>query len=300
MTRVVLAVALLVVLAPLSRAGEIYPDPPATLDEVNREGKLLVEFCSDWCPWWAKVDKTFEQPAAKTTVHKSFHRVTMHPQSFGGHQECLGESGAERISRPTALSLGGSTNWTAGRCMDAKGLPVFLAQAAEEEGGQGEGPAEEGGEAGAMPENAAEGAHGLETVDLAYLTRYLDRMGLKYEANHEKGFARLVMVGDHGKYDTYVIANVDTALAFIVISNYMTVRSDHRNCDKVLRRLMELNWKLNVGKFEWDPTDGEVRLTFTFSTENGVGYEAFTAVFETLTATADEYKEDLERLLVGD
>lgn len=140
----------------------------------------------------------------------------------------------------------------------------------------------------------------LVTVDLPYLTKYLDRMGLKYEPNHERGFAHLVMAGDHGKYDTYVVADTDTALAFIIISDYMMVRPDHRNCDRVLRRLMELNWHLNVGKFEWDPSDGEVRITFTFSTENGVGYEAFKAVFETLIDTADEYREELQRLLVSD
>lgn len=140
----------------------------------------------------------------------------------------------------------------------------------------------------------------LVTVDLPYLTRYLDRMGLKYETNDERRFARMVVAGDNGKYDTYVLANTESALAFIIIGDYMTVRPDHRNCDKVLRRLMELNWKLNVGKFEWDPSDGEVRITFTFSTENGVGYEAFKAVFETLAVTADQYKEELERLLVSD
>jgi hypothetical protein len=63
---------------------------------------------------------------------------------------------------------------------------------------------------------------------------------------------------------------------------------------------MELNWKLNVGKFEWDPTDGEVRLTFAFSTENGVGYEAFKAIFETITQTTDKYKEELDKILVSD
>lgn len=182
-------------------------------------------------------------------------------------------------------------------------LPLFKAaemdtspQGTTEAGNQAEqasAPAE-----GAAPEEPE--ASAPVTVDLAYLTKYLDRMGLKYEANLERGFAHMVMAGDHGKYDTYVVTDTESALAFIIISDYMTVRADHRNCDKVLRRLMELNWKLNVGKFEWDPSDGEVRITFTFSTENGVGYEAFKAVFETLAVTADQYKEELERLLVSD
>jgi hypothetical protein len=137
-------------------------------------------------------------------------------------------------------------------------------------------------------------------VDLPYVTKYLDAMKLKYETNPEKGFAHLIMVGDHSKYDTYVIADPESALAFIIIRNYLTVKADHRNCDKVLRRLMELNWKLNVGKFEWNSEDGEVRLTFTFSTENGIGLEAFKAVFDTITTTADDKLEELQKILTAD
>ncbi len=137
-------------------------------------------------------------------------------------------------------------------------------------------------------------------VDLAYVTKYLDQMELKYEKDEEKNAAHLVMVGDNGKFDTHVLCDPDTALAFIVISDYLSVPADHRNCDKVLRRLMELNWALNVGKFEWDSNDGEVRFTFCFSTENGIGFEAFEAVFGTLVTTADQRIEELQKLLVED
>ncbi len=137
-------------------------------------------------------------------------------------------------------------------------------------------------------------------VDLAYLTKYLDQMKLKYETNEEKGFAHMIMVGDHAKYETYVIADTESALCFVIIRNYMTVKPDHRNCDKVLRHLMELNWKLNVGKFEWNPDDGEVRISFTFSTEEGVGFNAFKAVFDTMTNTADDKYEECQKILTGD
>lgn len=137
-------------------------------------------------------------------------------------------------------------------------------------------------------------------VDLAYLANYLDQMELKYERDEERGAAHMVMVGDNGKFDTHVLCDPDTALAFIIISDYLSVPPDHRNCDKVLRRLMELNWALNVGKFEWDSEDGEVRFTFCFSTENGIGYEAFQAVFGTMVTTADDRIEELQKLLVED
>ena len=137
-------------------------------------------------------------------------------------------------------------------------------------------------------------------VDIAYLTKFLDQMKLKYETTADKGFAHMIMVGDHAKYETYVIADTESALAFVIIRNYMTVKPDNRNADKVLRHLMQLNWKLNVGKFEWNPDDGEVRLTFTFSTEEGIGFNAFKAVFDTLTNTADDKYEECQKILTAD
>ncbi|MCD6352504.1 MAG: YbjN domain-containing protein [Armatimonadetes bacterium] len=137
-------------------------------------------------------------------------------------------------------------------------------------------------------------------VDLAYVSKYLDRMKLKYEKDEQHNVAHMVMVGDNGKFDTHVLCDPQAALAYIIITDYLTVPPTHRNCDKVLRRLMELNWKLNLGKFEWDPSDGEVRFTFTFSTENGIGFEAFQAVFNTMIATADDQIEGLQKLLVED
>ena len=45
---------------------------------------------------------------------------------------------------------------------------------------------------------------------------------------------------------------------------------------------------MNVGKFEWDMSDGEIRYSYCFTTENGVGYEAFSAIIATITQTGDK------------
>ena len=59
---------------------------------------------------------------------------------------------------------------------------------------------------------------------------------------------------------------------------------------------MEENWNLNIGKFEWDKTDGEIRLSYCFTTENGIGYEAFSAIVTTLTETGDKLWPELHAL----
>jgi hypothetical protein len=60
-----------------------------------------------------------------------------------------------------------------------------------------------------------------------------------------------------------------------------------------LELLSNLNSSYPFVKFEADPATGEVMCTYTFSTENGVGFEAFTAmisvIFGTIEETADEF-----------
>jgi len=51
---------------------------------------------------------------------------------------------------------------------------------------------------------------------------------------------------------------------------------------------MRYNWRVNIGKFEWDKTDGEIRYSYTFTTENGLGFEAFDAIYFALLKLGDE------------
>ena len=56
------------------------------------------------------------------------------------------------------------------------------------------------------------------------------------------------------------------------------------------------NWNLNIGKFEWDKTDGEIRYSYCFTTENGLGYESFNAIVLTITRTGDKLWPELKAL----
>lgn len=136
-------------------------------------------------------------------------------------------------------------------------------------------------------------------VPLSQIASYLDRMGedgLKYRQVDENTL-ECRMIGENGTYVTRVRVANKLDLVYLYIQDYLVVPKAHRNKDKVMCRLMELNFELNVGKFEWDSRDGEVRYSFTFSTENGLGFEAFRAVFETLLVTADDKQEELQKLL---
>ena len=96
-----------------------------------------------------------------------------------------------------------------------------------------------------------------------------------------------------------VVIDARRGLVYIFLNRYLALPNDDPARDAVLRELMKLNWSLNIGKFEWDPSDGEVRFSYCFTTENGVGYEAFDAVVRTLLQTGDRLWPELKRLTEG-
>jgi hypothetical protein len=64
----------------------------------------------------------------------------------------------------------------------------------------------------------------------------------------------------------------------------------------LLRRLMELNWSLLLGKLEWDPTDGEVRLAMILNTDSNFDRRAFRSAIRGIGQLADRFYNELSRL----
>ena len=97
----------------------------------------------------------------------------------------------------------------------------------------------------------------------------------------------------------YAIIDTNRSFVYLYLNRYMMAKPGSPGLSKLLQRLMEENYNLNVGKFEWDKSDGEVRFSYTFTTENGLGYEAFSAIVETLLKTGDRFWPELHGLAEG-
>lgn len=61
-----------------------------------------------------------------------------------------------------------------------------------------------------------------------------------------------------------------------------------------LETLAQLNWDNTWVKFAADSETGEVSAMYTFTTENGLGFESFAVMLNVLLGTVDEYWETLE------
>jgi hypothetical protein len=87
-----------------------------------------------------------------------------------------------------------------------------------------------------------------------------------------------------------------TDTIYLYVPGFLTAPSDGEHTDALLRRLMELNWTMLFGKFEWDPTDGEIRLSTVVHTDSNFDRRSFRAVVGQLGDLVDRHYADLERL----
>lgn len=87
-----------------------------------------------------------------------------------------------------------------------------------------------------------------------------------------------------------------TDTIYLYAAEYLSAPSDGEHSNAVLRRLMELNWTMLLGKFEWDPTDGEVRLAMVMNTDSNFDRRAFRSAVRGLNVLADRYYPELHRL----
>lgn len=88
----------------------------------------------------------------------------------------------------------------------------------------------------------------------------------------------------------------ETDTIYFYVERYLVVRADTPNTTRVLRRLMELNWNLLVGKLEWDSQSGEVRLAMVLNTDSNFDRRAFRSMVRGMTLIADRYWSELDRL----
>ena len=97
-------------------------------------------------------------------------------------------------------------------------------------------------------------------------------------------------------FEAHMVYSDRTDTIYLYVDHYLVATPDADGTPAVLRRLMELNWSLLLGKFEWDATDGEVRLAMILNTDSNFDRRAFRSAVRGIGQLADRYYNELERL----
>ncbi len=152
-----------------------------------------------------------------------------------------------------------------------------------------------------------EGAAGEDISDfaenaVALLSEYLDRMEVKYEVKNdlEHPLITTEITLQNAVHHPNIVVDADRELVYLYLNRYLMAPPDQANIDTVLRTLMDYNWRVNIGKFEWDKSDGEVRFSHVFTTENGLGFEAFEAMYFALARLGDQLWPELKAIVDGE
>jgi hypothetical protein len=98
------------------------------------------------------------------------------------------------------------------------------------------------------------------------------------------------------EFTVNLVYSDDSDTIYLYIERYFLASPDAASTNAVLRHLMELNWQLLVGKFEWDPRDGEVRLSMTINTDSNFDRRTFRSIVRAIGPLADRYLGEIRRL----
>lgn len=131
-------------------------------------------------------------------------------------------------------------------------------------------------------------------VTPATIAGYLDQINATYQQDGDVFF---IVQTDEETGDAYAIfyieVNAEMDACFMAGPTPGLVPASGSGRLQALELLGNLNSTFPFVKFEADPSTGEVMCTYTFTTENGVGFEAFTAmisvIFSTIEETADDF-----------
>jgi hypothetical protein len=122
------------------------------------------------------------------------------------------------------------------------------------------------------------------------------RCSAEATARHHCTYTRPSPTGD-GVLAMHAVYSDESDTIYFYVERLLVVPSDHPQASSVLRRLMELNWELLVGRFEWNPRTGEVRLGAILNTDSNFDRRAFRSIVRALDALTLRYLAELRGLL---
>ncbi len=124
-------------------------------------------------------------------------------------------------------------------------------------------------------------SHRVDT-DNAYVIDYVKR-------NTNAEHVTVIVMNDEDKHVLDCYAYADLKLQNI---------KQAKDREAVMTKLLQLNFRA-FGTFFVDP-EGDIGVRFTFTTENGVGFDAFKTAVETLRHVADNATPTITRMLSRD
>ncbi len=130
----------------------------------------------------------------------------------------------------------------------------------------------------------------LERLSLAPDCESLDPLRGRCSFRHRSADAERAL-------DVHVLVDGGTDTIYVYVARVLVAPPDEPSSAAVLRRLAALNWRLLAAKLEWNPSDGEVRLSAVLHTDSNFDRLAFRRLARLVPRQAEQYARELDTLL---
>jgi hypothetical protein len=101
-------------------------------------------------------------------------------------------------------------------------------------------------------------------------------------------------------FDMVMEYSDDNDTVYMYASRYLMLPSASPHLLPTLRRMMEMNNEMLVGKLEWNPRDGETRLSAVVSTDSNFDRRAFRSTVRAVHSLCERYFRELSALARGE
>lgn len=102
--------------------------------------------------------------------------------------------------------------------------------------------------------------------------------------------------GSDRTFNVHLTYDDDSDTIYLYVDRYLLAPETAATTPALLRQLMSLNWDMLIGKFEWDRSDGEVRLSAVMNTDSNFDRRAFRSTVRGIQALADRHYPELLRI----
>lgn len=141
------------------------------------------------------------------------------------------------------------------------------------------------------------------SVELNEISGWLDNLDIKHQLDNDDKIIRTALGGDVNL--AIMIKAKDDGKTFELVANCIDMETekflkikDHEHSGIVLPHLLYLNYKTKFGTWEYDPTDGEIRLAVEIPLEDALMTESqFKRIFEFVAGSVDTYYNEINKIL---
>lgn len=140
-----------------------------------------------------------------------------------------------------------------------------------------------------------------ESFGIPQLTQYLKQMNVKIaKTDVEKEVIELAFHGEHGNWRMIIgLQQRGNIRKLMLIAPHIATVTEQKRLE-CLEALMAVNYRIAIGKFGLDLSDGEVRLEETIPLANNVlTLEQFQLAFGAIMQTVAMYQTLLSRIVFG-